>query len=352
MKNVKIGVIGCGVMGTHHVGGFKGYRGTKVAALADPIRERAEKLAGKVGSPEIYADGMELIEKSDVDAITLTLPACARTELALAVLRKGRHLLTEKPVAMNAEDVKRMIAARGDLIAGCCSSRNSFPAPAAIVRQKIANGAVGTIRSIHARYMMPLRGPEPLPPAWRLKRGVNGGGILMNWGCYDLDYLMQMTEWRLEPETVLAQVWSMPEMYLNRVVPGSDGDTHFTALIRCAGGEMIHLERAQYTTTTPSAMCEIVGDRGSLRLDMSARAEEGTILYTAHPRDNVSTETLCPPEDDEAAASNAVAVYHDFIDAVIEQRACRTSLERALLIQQISDAVYSSAETGEAARVR
>jgi len=144
----------------------------------------------------------------------------------------------------------------------------------------------------------------------------------------------------------------MPEIYLNRVVPDSDAETHFTALIRCAGGEMIHLERAEYTTTTPSAVCEIVGDRGSLRLDMSATSEEGTTLHTAHPRDDVSSEIICPPEDDEAAASNAVAVYHDFIDAILEKRPCRTSLERALLIQQISDAVYSSAETGEAVRVR
>jgi len=352
MKNIKIGVIGCGVRGAHHVGGLNGYRGTTVAALADPVRERLEKLAGGVGSPEIYTDGMELIEKSDVDAITLALPACARAEPALAALRAGRHLLIEKPVAMNAEEVKCMIAARGDLVAGCCSSRHTFPTPAEIARQKIADGAIGNIRSIHARYMMPLRGPDPLPPAWRLKRSANGGGILMNWGCYDLDYLMHITEWRLAPETVLAQVWPIPEMYLNRVVPGSDAETHFTMLIRCAGGETIHLERAEYTTTIPSAVCEIIGDRGSLRLDMSATSEEGTILHTAHPRDNVSSETICPPEDADAAASNAVAVYHDFIDAIIDKRPCRTPLERALLIQQISEAVYSSAQTGEAVRVR
>ena len=70
---IKIGLIGCGFMGTMHANCYKNIEGAEVVAFADIRREYAEKLASGT-SADIYGDGYELIEQADVDVIDICLP--------------------------------------------------------------------------------------------------------------------------------------------------------------------------------------------------------------------------------------------------------------------------------------
>ena len=141
-------------------------------------------------------------------------PTQYRTEVALRAFERGKHVLIEKPIAMNAAEVEQLIAARGDLISGCCSSRNRFSAAARLATQLITTGGLGELRTVHCRA---IRGagkePDTPRPAWRLTKALNGGGILVNWGCYDLDYLLGITGWQLKPQTVFAQTWTVPQVF-------------------------------------------------------------------------------------------------------------------------------------------
>jgi len=64
--------------------------------------------------------------------------------------------------------------------------------------------------------------PQNPPPPWRLSKAMNGGGILVNWGCYDLDYLLGITGWMIEPRLALARTWGVPETFAAYAAPGSD----------------------------------------------------------------------------------------------------------------------------------
>ena len=55
--------------------------------------------------------------------------------------------------------------------------------------------------------------PKNPPPAWRLRRDQNGGGILVNWGCYDLDYLFGLLDFRLTPRVALARTWPIGQPF-------------------------------------------------------------------------------------------------------------------------------------------
>jgi len=345
MQRLHIGIIGCGVMGRHHVEMAREHPAATVLAVADVKPELAEKLAGEHGVARTYPSGEALLGDDDIHAVILALPACWRTELALKAFARGKHVLIEKPIAMNAGEVRRLIAARGELVAGCCSSRPLFDASARAVAGALRERRVGRLRIVHARAAMPLRAKEPPPPEWRLKRDLNGGGILMNWGCYDLDFILGINDWRLKPDVVLAQAWPIPEVYQDRAAPGSDAETHFAALIRCAGGELIYLERAEYVAAGPDDSVHLVGDRGSVRCRMVAQ-QQRVVLEKADPDCGLVSETLWEGECDGRVRNRAMV--HDFIDAVLERRQPQTNLERSLLIQQISDAIYRSAETGEA----
>ncbi len=108
MQTVRLGVIGCGVIGPTHVQAASASPRIEMLAVADRIRERRERVAAEYAVPRTYAEGSELLADPDIDAVVLAVPAADRAELQFDALRLGKHLLLEKPVAMTA-------AARGTL---------------------------------------------------------------------------------------------------------------------------------------------------------------------------------------------------------------------------------------------
>jgi predicted dehydrogenase len=185
---VRFGIIGCGVIGNVHLKVMSKLPLARVVAVADIIEERAREAGTKYRVKGVYYSAEALLADRDVEAVVLAMPACQRLPIALSAYAKGKHVLTEKPVAMNAADVGRMIAARGNLISGCCSSRFRHFKSAAAAAAVVASGALGDLRVIYCRALKEAVGPpEKPPPEWRLKKALNAGGILTNWGCYDLD---------------------------------------------------------------------------------------------------------------------------------------------------------------------
>ena len=143
MNPVRMGIIGCGVIGNTHLRMMAKIPLTKVVAVADIIESRAREAGTKYGVPGVYTTAAALLEDKDVEAVVLAMPACERLPIALVAYAKGKHVLTEKPVAMNAGDVRRMIAARGKLISGCCSSRFRLFASADAAAKAFKDGKLG-----------------------------------------------------------------------------------------------------------------------------------------------------------------------------------------------------------------
>ena len=105
---LKIGLIGCGFMGTMHANCYKNLEGVEIVALADLRREKAEELA--VGTnAKIYGDGKELIENAEVDAIDICLPTYLHAEYALLAMDKAKYVFVEKPVTLTVAESKALI---------------------------------------------------------------------------------------------------------------------------------------------------------------------------------------------------------------------------------------------------
>ena len=350
MEPVKIGVIGCGVIGPHHLEAAAHTPLAEVVAVADLIPERGQAAAEKYRVPKIYREGAELIEDPEVEAVVLAFPADHRTELALQAFANGKHVLTEKPVAMNAGEVRQMIQAQGDRVGACCSSRFRFTESARVATEFLASGALGKLRVVRARALG-AAGPRPekAPPDWRLIKSRNGGGILMNWGCYDLDYLLGITGWSLRPKTVFAQTWTIPPQFQGHVYPGSDAETYYVGLVRCEDGTVLSLERGEYMPAQTENAWQILGTRGSLRLQMTPASPWQILHDDTSAEQGVVTRTLWEGE------GSSSAVHHgplsDFASAIRHGHPPKTTLEQALVVQQISDAIYASAEQGRAVEI-
>ena len=350
MEPVKVGVIGCGVIGSRHLGIASESSHIELVAAADMIAENRAAAAKRFNPPKMYSSDIELLNDDEVEAVVLAFPTQYRTEVALRAFEKGKHVLIEKPIAMNAAEVEQLITARGDLISGCCSSRNRFSAAARLATQLITNGGLGELRSVHCRAINGAgKAPNTPRPAWRLTKALNGGGILVNWGCYDLDYLLGITGWQLKPETVFAQTWTVPQVFQSHIAPGSDAETHYTALIRCADGIVLSVERGEFMTMHSHADWEIIGAEGSLKMRMGDGKPENVTHNRTTTADGVASTALSElGEAPEAQHSNPLS---DFAASIREKRDPLTSLENARVVQQITDAIYASAETGTAVQI-
>ena len=348
---LNIAVIGCGVIAPYHLRALARLKTARAVAVCDLRTDLAQKVAAEFGIPRWTGSAAELFADPSIDGVILALPAVARTALAVEAFRHGKHVLTEKPVAMNAGEVRRMIAAQGDRVGACCCSRYRSFESARAARAFLRTGALGPLRTITCRAVNPA-GPPPQspPPAWRLRKDLNGGGIFVNWGCYDLDYLLGLLDFKLTPLHALARTWGPAPAFAAYAAPGSDAETHLAALVTFAEGCVLTYERAEFSTLPRDNRWQITGENGTLTLEMLKAGSANVVLTAPDAATGVARRVIW--EGDETALTlEHDGVVFDFVDAILTRRPPQTSLADALLLARIADAVYRSAASAAPAAV-
>src|SRR5438552_3436944 len=123
---VRLAVVGCGVIGAHHLAGAIQSGLANVTCVADQNPDAARKAALQYHVPAVHSSAEAAIDDPNVDAVVLALPTVNRAAFALRALRAGKHVLIEKPPAMNAEEVRELVEVQGngegESIGACCSS--------------------------------------------------------------------------------------------------------------------------------------------------------------------------------------------------------------------------------------
>lgn len=344
MKPFRIALVGCGVVGRMHLREALAVPGCEVAAVYDLNAGAAESVAKANGIARFGADAAEALADPGIDGVVLALPTALRQEPALRALAAGKHLLLEKPMGMDAVEVEALLRARGHATAACCSARMSLMTHARRAQAAYASGALGDLRSIHCWATSPLgERPTTPPPAWRVSRTLNGGGILMNWGVYDFDFLLGLSGWKLKPVAVSARMWSVADHAADRVAPGSDGETHLTAFIRFACGAVLVYERGEFTAAPARQEWQVMGDRGALRLHLFD-AKATAWLDHADPDTGVASSVL--HADPTSTEEFMVGPLADWVSAARDGRRPQTGLEEALVLTRLTDAIYRSAREG------
>ncbi|MCC6416490.1 MAG: Gfo/Idh/MocA family oxidoreductase [Opitutaceae bacterium] len=344
---LNIAVIGCGVIAQYHLRALAKTKTARAAAVCDVRDEVAQKTAAEFGVARWTTDAGELLRDADIHAVILALPANIRTPLALAAFQHGKHVLTEKPIGMNAAEVRAMLAAQGDRVGACCSARYRSFESAKAATAFIRTGALGRIRTITCRAATkPADQPNPNPPVWRLRRDLNGGGIFVNWGCYDVDYLLGLLDFKLTPQYALAKTWTVPEAFKAYAAPGSDAETHITGMVTFAEGCVLTYERAEFSSLPEGSVWQICGDRGALNLAMLRYTSASLTFTQPNPGTGTKTTAIWEGEESGTGAEHDGVVF-DFVDSILDQRKPMTTLQDGLLFARIADAFYASADTGQ-----
>ena len=360
MQKINLGLVGLGVIGQMHLKVAATMPHVAFTAICDVRQDLAQSTATQYGITDATTDPEVLFANPDLDGVVLALPANLRTGLGVRAFAAGLHVLTEKPVAMNATEVRRLIQARdsspkpGRIGASCSCRYHGLPS-AQVVKDFVATGALGELRVVRVRAVLaaPPSPPFNPPPIWRLNKALNGGGILMNWGQYDTDYMFGVLGWRLQPKRVMARTFGNIAAYATYAHPDSDAETHVVAFVDCMDtttGRPVAFtyERAEFTTSATDEAWQIIGDKGTLRLWMKEKI--GKQLWFDHPTSKGTVSELLWEGDEDWSQQHGMPVA-DFATAIQEGHPPATSLERALTIQSMFDAIYRAAASGNSEEV-
>lgn len=152
MTRIKAGIIGTGFIGPVHLEALRRL-GVPVIALCD-LPQRAKTAAEEYGIPEAFGDYRELLRSPNVDVVHIASPNLFHYEMALAALSAGKHVICEKPLAMNSREtmpIVKLARASGKLFAVNYNVR-FYPAVLALHRA-VARGELGDIIHVNGSYM-------------------------------------------------------------------------------------------------------------------------------------------------------------------------------------------------------
>ena len=350
MEPIRVGVLGCGVIANSaHLPAIHKSPALDLVAVCDILEDRAAKATEQYSAGKTYTDASKLIADGDVEAIIYALPTGVRTPLVYRGLEHGKHVLVEKPSAGSVAEVDRFAALAGNSTLAFCSSRFTFTQSASQAAEVVASGALGRIREVRA-FVSTAAGKAPVapPPPWRESFALNGGGILTNWGCYDLDYLLWIAGDTLKPKEIFAHWWPVAEVVADRVGPEGDADAHYSAAVRCDGNILLSIERAEFSSLESQAAWQIIGEDGSLSLNLMPNEEKRFVLSRLDQEAGLLSEMIWEGSDTEDIT---VRLHEDFASAIRRGTQPRTGVEKARLIQTIYDGVYRSAAAGKSVPV-
>jgi predicted dehydrogenase len=187
MKSVRLGIIGLGNMGTGHADTIVSGKISRceITAVCDPAPEKLGRFPNAVA----FTRSEELIRSGPVDAVLIATPHYDHTTIGIDALRRGLHVLVEKPVSVHKADGERLIAAHQNPRQVFAAMFNQRTDPYyRKVRDLIQNGELGPIRRINWIITNWFRTDAYYKlGSWRATWAGEGGGILLNQCPHNLD---------------------------------------------------------------------------------------------------------------------------------------------------------------------
>ena len=209
-----------------------GQRGA-IAAIASRDVARAASVAARFGIPRSYGTYEALLEDPEVEAVYNPLPNHLHVEWTVKALEAGKHVLCEKPIALNATEAQSIVTARdrsGKRVIEAFMVR--FHPQWHRVRTLVLEGRIGTVRALQSAFTFPVRDPNNVR-----NRPDFGGGALYDVGCYPI--VTARYVFGAEPDRAIALVDRDPQLGVDRVTSGllafpGGGQLVFTSALQLA----------------------------------------------------------------------------------------------------------------------
>ena len=275
-KTIRVGVVGTG-MGRYHMEGFAKQDGVELVAVCDLNQPEARLFADQYGvdNAKVFTDYRKMFSMPELDAVGIATPNCMHAPMTIDALKKGKHVLIEKPMALNPKEAKAMVSAAKK--AGkrlMVEQAMRFSKDAQLARAYYDRGEYGEVYYARSTWIRRKGWPrlnfEPGGSMgrgeWFIRKGEAGFGALGDIGVHLVDlawYLMGMPK----PLSVSGMMWNkVAAPILKRKKMPCEVDEMATAFVRLEGGRVIQVEVCWDSHNQPKQEVFVYGDQGGCSL--------------------------------------------------------------------------------------
>ncbi len=311
VKQMRVGLVGSGYMGKAHA---IAYRNAMAAfaipqgqlhceMLADATPELAKTKALELGFNRSTGDWKTLISDPDIDVVDICAPNFLHKEIALAAIAAGKHVYSEKPLALNAADAKEMTEAAEKAGVKTLVGFNYIKNPTVqFAKQLIARGDIGEVVHFRGVFNEDYLADANLPFSWRLQKQFAGTGALNDLA----SHLVQLAIHLVAPITSLCA--DLKIVHQQRPLsPMSDDSTSGVGkvenddqahmMVRFANGAQGTLEVSRIAWGRKNGLSfEVTGTKGSLVFDQETLSELSLYIAEGHPQTQGFKRILVGPE--------------------------------------------------------
>jgi predicted dehydrogenase len=355
--NRRIGVIGLGFGAQVYVPAFRS-EGWEVAAICSRSRDKVTKAADAAGIRDTHTDPLELIARDDLDAVAIATPPRAHHELSIAALRAGKHVLCEKPFAIDAKQASQMrdAAERSGRTAMVGHEFRHTP-QRAFIKELLDQGAIGrfqlcTIELFLDRYVA----REPRPLTWMAQES-EGGGVLGALGSHYIDGLLH---WFGDVAAVTGRLAMLrPDVVdpkSNTIVKAETDDT-FLLTLEFVNGGIATMCASFAATPARGAKIVVMGEQGTLIAEQPGPnpMEDGIVVGS---RDGAPLQPLATPakytpftDDRDHRLMAFRLLVREFTRGIEQHASPSPNFTDGLRCQEVLDAVRASSRTGRTVRL-
>lgn len=346
---LRCGVIGAGGIGLDHLHSLVTCHRAAAVALAEKNPQRAREASARHNVPRSYADYRELLEQPDIDAVTIALPTHLHAPVALDALKARKHVLLEKPMAMNAKEAAKIVETAKAMKRTLMVAQNlRFQKHTQFARAVIERGDLGEV--YHARGFWIRRAGIPRIGSWFTQKQLSGGGAFADIGVHLLDACLHLlkefdvaavscrTHARFGPRGMGEMDWGKSDVDPKKPF---DVEDYGVALLRLKSGKTVLLEigwACFQNNETREHGIDLLGTNAGLSLwpaKLYRNMLDGHETLAFHPG-------KVPYSEDRV---------HHFVACVLDSKKPLVPPEESLKVQQALDAIYASAESGKEVRL-
>jgi predicted dehydrogenase len=339
-KKLRVGIIGLGI-GRSHIEGWRQHPQVEVVAVADADPQRLDQVGDQYDIATRYTSAEKMLAVEKFDVVSICTPNKFHKALAIAAFEAGCHVLCEKPMAMNAEEGRAMLAAAkraGKRLMINFSYR--FSAASRGLKTQVDSGMFGDFyfgRTVwHRRRGMPGFG------GWFGTKALAGGGPLIDLGVHRLDLALWLMGYP-KPTWVMGNTYDpIARRLADAAGKHYDVEDLAAAFIRFENGATLVVEASWAANIQEAELMEtrLLGTKAGLlqknlnegyQFDAHVFTEQNGAQFDMH---------LHPP------TTPAKSGMHDYAQAILTDTPHPASGEEGLVVMELLDAIYESARTG------
>jgi predicted dehydrogenase len=344
-ETLGVAVIGVGV-GRGHIRDYLDCPQARLLAICDQDPVRLAETATRYGVATTYTDYHELLQRTDLQAVSIALPNFLHAPVAIDALKAGKHVLCEKPLALNAEQAEEMVRqARARGLTLMVNFNYRFGEAAWMIHQAIEAGALGDI--YYARTTWLRNRGIPGIGGWFTSKKLSGGGALIDLGVHRLDLALWYMGYPKPVSVTGATYGAFGKALAERQGKSFDVDDLATGFVRFANGASLSLEAswAGNSEKREEMSTRVWGDKGGAVMqnvgegyDFEARLflEVAGTLQEARP--------LARPAGMETVRCH-------FVRRILAGQDVIAPGEHGLTVMRILDGLYASAASGREVRL-